>query len=73
MAYSELQPLLDSEFKRLCGVSRNTFAEMVQVLHPHLNRQGRQGGQCSGRGTLKRKRICLRIFPSWLATHTTTN
>lgn len=45
MAYSELQALSDGEFKRLCGVSRNTFTEMVEVLHPHLNRQGRRGGQ----------------------------
>lgn len=26
MAYIELQQLSDAEFKRLCGVSRNTFA-----------------------------------------------
>ena len=45
MAYSELQPLSDGEFKRLCGVSRTTFAEMVKVLDPQLNRQGRRGGQ----------------------------
>ncbi|MFN6529789.1 hypothetical protein [Nostoc sp. ChiSLP03a] len=45
MAYSELQPLSDGEFKRLCGVSRSTFAEMVEVLEPHLNRQGQRGGQ----------------------------
>jgi hypothetical protein len=32
MAYSELQQLSDGEFKRLCGVSRSTFAEMVEVL-----------------------------------------
>jgi hypothetical protein len=45
MAYSELQQLSDGEFKRLCGVSRSTFAEMVEVLHPDLERQGRRGGQ----------------------------
>lgn len=45
MAFRELQPLSDSEFKRLCGVSRNTFTQMVEVLHPQLNRQGRRGGQ----------------------------
>ena len=39
MAYSELKSLSDGEFKRLCGVSRSAFAEMVEVLQPHLNRQ----------------------------------
>jgi hypothetical protein len=33
------------EFKRLCGVSRDTFAQMVEVLRPHLEREGRRGGQ----------------------------
>jgi hypothetical protein len=45
MLYSELNPLSSDEFKRLCGVSRNTFSEMVEVLRPHLERQGRRGGQ----------------------------
>lgn len=45
MAYSELQPLSDGEFKRLYGVSRTTFAEMVEVLRSHLDRRGRRGGQ----------------------------
>jgi hypothetical protein len=45
MAYRELEQLSEGEFKRLCGVSRSTFAEMVGVLHPHMNRQGRRGGQ----------------------------
>jgi hypothetical protein len=45
MAYSELQPLSEGEFKRLCGVSRNTFAQMVEVLRPHLDRQQQRGGQ----------------------------
>jgi len=45
MTYIELEHLSDAEFKRLCGVSRNTFAEMVEVLRPHLQRQGQQGGQ----------------------------
>ena len=39
MAYSELKSLSDGEFKRWCGVSRSAFAEMVEVLQPHLNRQ----------------------------------
>jgi len=45
MPYSELDPLSSDEFKRLCGVSRNTFSEMVEVLRPDLERQGRRGGQ----------------------------
>jgi hypothetical protein len=45
MSYLELQSLSDGEFKRLCGVSRPTFAQMVSILSPHLNRQGRRGGQ----------------------------
>lgn len=45
MPYTELQQLSGGEFKRLCGVSRKTFAEMVAVLCPHLERQGRRGGQ----------------------------
>lgn len=45
MRYTELQLLSRGEFKRLCGVSRETFAEMVAVLRPELERQGRRGGQ----------------------------
>lgn len=45
MPYTELQKLSGGEFKRLCGVSRETFAEMVTVLSPNLERQGRRGGQ----------------------------
>jgi hypothetical protein len=45
MPYRELQALSESEFKRLCGVSREAFAEMVAVLRPYLERQGRRGGQ----------------------------
>ncbi len=29
MVYSDLQHLSAAEFKRLCGVSRNTFSEMA--------------------------------------------
>ena len=45
MRYSELEHLSKPEFKRLCGVSRETFREMVEVLHPYLDRQGQRGGQ----------------------------
>jgi hypothetical protein len=45
MPYEELQRLSAGEFKRLCGVSRETFGEMVEVLRPDLERQGKRGGQ----------------------------
>lgn len=45
MQYSELDHLGDGELKRLCGVSRNTFGEMVGVLRHYLERTGRRGGQ----------------------------
>lgn len=45
MGYLELQGLSAGEFKRLCGVSRSTFAQMADELRPHLDRQGRRGGQ----------------------------
>lgn len=45
MRYEELENLDNGEFKRLLGVSRQTLKEMVEVLRPHLDRQGRRGGQ----------------------------
>lgn len=45
MGYQDLKHLSNGEFKRLCGVSRPTFSEMVSELRPHLDRQGRRGGQ----------------------------
>jgi len=45
MTYIDLQHLSAVEFKRLCGVSRGTFGEMVEVLRPYLERQGQRGGQ----------------------------
>jgi hypothetical protein len=45
MPYLDLQQLSGSEFKRLCGVSRETFVEMVAELRPRLERQGQRGGQ----------------------------
>jgi hypothetical protein len=39
MPYQELQGLTAGEFKRLCGVSRDTFTEMVEALRPHLERR----------------------------------
>lgn len=45
MSYTNLQRLPAGEFKRLCGVSRETFGEMVEVLRPQLERQGKRGGQ----------------------------
>jgi hypothetical protein len=45
MPYTEIQHLSATEFKRLCGVRGGTFNEMVEVLRPQLERQGRRGGQ----------------------------
>ena len=45
MRYNELEHLSNPEFKRLCGVSRSTFSEMVEVLRPVLDRGGQRGGQ----------------------------
>jgi hypothetical protein len=45
MQYRELEHLSNREFKRWCEVSRGTFQEMVEVVRPCLNRQGRRGGQ----------------------------
>jgi hypothetical protein len=45
MPYKELETLSGAEFKRLCGVPRATFREMVEVVRPHLERQGQRGGQ----------------------------
>ena len=45
MGYTELVTLSAAQFKRLCGVSRKLFAEMVEVLRPYLERQGQPGGQ----------------------------
>ena len=45
MGYTELEQLSNPEFKRLCGVSRETFGEMVEILRPYLDRSGKRGGQ----------------------------
>lgn len=47
MTYEELQILTPAAFKRACGISRETFLAMVEVLKPHLDRQGKRGGQNS--------------------------
>lgn len=46
MTYERLKQLKPSAFKRYCGVHNETFFKMVKVLQPHLNRQGKRGGQC---------------------------
>lgn len=45
MRYDQLAHLSNPQFKRLCGISRDTFHEMVEVLRPQLERQGQRGGQ----------------------------
>jgi hypothetical protein len=43
--YGRIQHLLPKLFKRKCGVKRETFEKMVEVLKPKLTRQGKRGGQ----------------------------
>jgi hypothetical protein len=45
MTYEQLKHLKPSSFKRRCGVHPDTFAKMVAVLQPHLDRRGKRGGQ----------------------------
>jgi hypothetical protein len=45
MSYREIEVLSGAEFKRLCGVSRETFSAMVEIVRPALDRRGRRGGQ----------------------------
>lgn len=45
MTYEQLKALKPSAFKRRCGVHRNTFEQMVEILRPHLDRRGKRGGQ----------------------------
>jgi Helix-turn-helix of DDE superfamily endonuclease len=45
MTHEDLQSLPPPAFKRACGLSRPTFALMVEVLRPHLERHGKRGGQ----------------------------
>ncbi len=46
MTYEQLKHLKPSAFKRRCGVHRETFDQMVEVLRPALDRRGKRGGQC---------------------------
>lgn len=45
MTYDDLIELPPPQFKRTCGVSRQTFAAMVAVLRHSLDRRGKRGGQ----------------------------
>lgn len=45
MTYEQLKTLKPSAFKRRCGVHPETFAQMVEVLRPDLDRRGKRGGQ----------------------------
>lgn len=44
MTYEQIKDL-PSEFKRFCGVHRQTYERMVEVLSPHLERTGKRGEQ----------------------------
>ncbi len=45
MTYEQFKSLKPSAFKRRCGVHRDTFEQMVDILRPHLDRRGKRGGQ----------------------------
>lgn len=45
MTYEQLKHLKPSAFKRKCGIHRETFGQMVEVLRPQLERTGKRGGQ----------------------------
>ncbi len=44
MNYEDVRNLKDGDFKRLCGVTKKTFAAMCQVVfkHKQLNSRGRK-------------------------------
>ena len=46
MTYEQLKHVKPGNFKRRCGVHPETFKQMVEVLHPDLNRRGKRSGQC---------------------------
>ena len=46
MTYEQIKGLKPSSFKRKCGVHRQTFEQMVEVLYPELDCTGKRGGQC---------------------------
>ncbi|WP_242541969.1 IS5 family transposase [Leptolyngbya sp. Cla-17] len=46
MTYKQLSQLKPELFKRRCGIHPQTFAQMVDVLRPDLDRTGKRGGQC---------------------------
>ncbi len=45
MIYEQLKHLKAGAFRRRCAVPLETFEQMVEVLHPHLDRRGKRGGQ----------------------------
>lgn len=42
MTYRQIKYLKPSTFKRKCGVPRETFDQMVEVLQPNLDRRGQR-------------------------------
>lgn len=43
--FARIQHLPPKSFKRKCGVKRETFDKMVEILKPKLTRKGKRGGQ----------------------------
>ena len=46
MTYEQIKCFKPSSFKRKCGIKRQTFEQMLEVLIPALDRTGKRGGQC---------------------------
>ena len=44
MTYEQFKNLKPSAFKRRCGTNPQTFEQMVELLRPPLDRQGKRGG-----------------------------
>lgn len=61
MTYKQLEALRSSAFKRKCGVQRETFEQMVEVLRPYLDRNGKRGGQAK----LNIEDQLLRVLEYW--------
>jgi hypothetical protein len=61
MPYKAVETLSGAAFKRLCGVPRATFSAMVEVVRPHLDRQGQRGGQAKLCAEAQR----LRVLEYW--------
>ncbi len=67
MTYEQMKTLKHDSFKRKCGVQRQTFKKMVEVLYPDLDRTGKRGGQCK----LSVEEQLLLVLEYWREYHRT--